>query len=109
MSEKEKRKRVLREVAVKCYQAHADNVWTNVGQATTVQQCQALRPPHHVTGYVRLDPNTSKGVTQTLTNNFIFVVLEGEVSVEMAREVLGKQRVQAAQGIAANNVWGLEQ
>ena len=76
-------KRKVREVEVECFQAHADNVWTNVGQATTVQQCQALRPPHHVTGYVRLDPNTSKGVTQTLTNNFIFVVLEGEVSVEI--------------------------
>ena len=88
MSEKrEKREKVLREVGVECYQAYTDNVWTNIGrptegqQADTVQQCQALRPPQHVTAYVRLAPNTNKGSTQTLSNTFIFVVLEGEVSV----------------------------
>ena len=90
MSEKrEKREKVLREVGVECYQAYTDNVWTNIGrptegqQADTVQQCQALRPPHHVTGYVRLAPNTNKGLTQTDSNTSIFVVLQGEVGVQI--------------------------
>ena len=87
MGEPEKKKRMRGKVGVKCYQAYTDNVWTNIGrptegqQADTVQQCQALRPPQHVTAYVRLAPNTNKGSTQTLSNTFIFVVLEGEVSV----------------------------
>ena len=76
----------MREVSVECFKAYTDNVWTNIGHgqpADTVQQCQALRPPYHVTGYVRLAPNTSKGITQTHSNTSIFVVLEGEVGVEM--------------------------
>ena len=85
MSEQEKRMRgkVVREVGVRCYQAYTDNVWTNIGRTTEVQQCQALRPPNHVTGYVRLAPNTNKGLTETDSNTSIFVVLQGEVWVEV--------------------------
>ena len=82
-----RRERVVREVSVECFKAYTDNVWTNIGQAAedqgTVQQCQALRPPHHVTGYVRLAPSTSKGTTHPHSNTSIFVVLQGEVSVEI--------------------------
>ena len=87
------REKVVREVRVECFKAYTDNVWTNMARAGededqgqpagSVQQCQALRPPHHVTGYVRLAPNTSKGITQTHSNTSIFVVLQGEVSVEI--------------------------
>ena len=77
------RGKVVREVGVRCYQAYTDNVWTNIGRTTEVQQCQALRPPRHVTGYVRLAPNTNKGLTQTDINTSIFVVLQGEVGVQI--------------------------
>ena len=85
MSEQEKRMRgkVVREVGVRCYQAYTDNVWTNIGRTTEVQQCQALRPPRHVTGYVRLAPYTNKGLTETDSKTSIFVVLQGEVGVEI--------------------------
>ena len=85
----ERREKVVREVGVECFKAYTDNVWTNIGRPTegqpadTVQQCQALRPPHHVTGYVRLAPNTNKGLTQMDSNTSIFVVLEGEVGVQI--------------------------
>ena len=84
----EKREKMVREVGVECFKAYTDNVWTNIGGGTkggesaeSVQQCPALRPPHHVTAYLRLAPNTNKGSTQTDSNTFIFLVLEGEVTV----------------------------
>ena len=49
----------------------------------TVQRCLALRPPHHLTYYLRLAPNTSKGITKTDANTLVYVVLEGQVTVVM--------------------------
>ena len=80
----------VKEVGVECFRSYSDNVWTDIGResegvaADTVQRCLALRPPHHhLTYYLRLAPNTSKGITKTDANTLVFVVLEGLVTVVM--------------------------
>ena len=74
-----KSKRKVREVEVECFRSYSDNVWTNVGPHLLVSP--ALSPPHHVSNYVRLPPNTSKGLSNTDANTFVFLVLEGELTV----------------------------
>ena len=79
----------VKEVGVECFRSYSDNVWTDIGRESegvapdTVQRCLALRPPHHLTYYLRLAPKTSKGITQTDANTLVFVVLEGLVTVVM--------------------------
>ena len=80
----------VKEVGVECFRSYSDNVWTDIGResegvaADTVQRCLALRPPHHhLTYYLRLAPNTSKGITKTDANTLVYVVLEGQVTVVM--------------------------
>ena len=79
----------VKEVGVECFRSYSDNVWTDIGResegvaADTVQRCLALSPPHHLTYYLRLAPNTSKGITKTDANTLVYVVLEGQVTVVM--------------------------
>ena len=82
MSEDSKSERKVREVEVECFRSYSDNVWTNVGpHHDSLLVSPALAPPHHVSNYVRLPPNTSKGLSYTDVNTFVFLVLEGELTV----------------------------
>ena len=66
---------------------HNDLDWSNIGRDSdgmlgdAVQQSLALRPPHHITSYIRLEPNSNKGITNTGLCTLVFLVLEGEVNV----------------------------
>ena len=66
---------------------HNDLDWSNIGRDSdgmlgdAVQQSLALRPPHHITSYIRLEPNSNKGISNTGLCTLVFLVLEGEVNV----------------------------
>ena len=66
---------------------HTDLNWTNIGRDSdgaaedAVQQSLALRPPHHLTSFIRLAPSSNRGATNTGLSTLIFVVLEGEINV----------------------------
>ena len=66
---------------------HTDLSWTNIGRDSdgaaedAVQQSLALRPPHHLTSFIRLAPSSNRGATNTGPSTLIFVVLEGEINV----------------------------
>ena len=70
-----------------CLSRHTGLTWTNIGRETdgvseeAVQQSLALRPPHHLASFIRLEPHSSKGITNTGLSTLIFLLLEGELSV----------------------------
>ena len=87
MSGDGKSERKVREVAVECFRSYSDNVWTNLGpQHDGLLVSPALSPPHHLSNYVRLPPNTSKGLSNTDSNTFVFLVLEGELTVVITNQ-----------------------
>ena len=59
-----------------------DAAWTNIGRLDNgvapemVQQRIALRPPLHVTSYMRLAPHSNKGITDSGLCSLVFLVLE---------------------------------
>ena len=70
-----------------CVSLQTDRDWINIGRASdgvaedAVQQSPALRPPHHLTSFIRVAPSSNKGISNTGLSTLIFVVLEGEVDV----------------------------
>ena len=71
----------------RCWLRETERDWTNIGRDSDgmaevdVQQSLALRPPHHITSYIRLAPRSNKGISNTVLCTLIFLVLEGEVNV----------------------------
>ena len=75
------------EVGVECFRPYSHNVWSSVGPGSEgVERSPALSPPHHLTYYVRLAPDTSKGLSMTDLNTLVFLVLEGELTVIITDE-----------------------
>ena len=71
----------------RCWLRETERKWTSIGRDSDgmaevyVQQSLALRPPYHITSYIRLEPNSNKGITNTGLCTLVFLVLEGEVNV----------------------------
>ena len=82
----------------RCWLRETERDWTNIGRDSDgmaevdVQQSLALRPPHHITSYIRLEPNSNKGITNTGLSTLIFLVLEGEVSVVINNSLLAVRK-----------------
>ena len=76
-----------KEVAVQCIAPYSENQWKPIGKPrdgmdpTSVLYAPALRPPHHLVSFIRLQPQSTKGLSLTGNNTMVFVVVEGEVVV----------------------------
>ena len=88
-----------RQVQVKCVAPYKEATWTPIGReeegmaAASVQYSQGLRPPGHLTSFIRLAGHVSKGITYTQDNSMVFVVMAGKVTV-----MLNTQQFVAARG-----------
>ena len=77
-----------------CLSLQTDRDWTNIGRDSDgvaeedVQQSPALRPPHHLTSFIRLAPRSNKGITNTGLSTLVFLVLEGEMNVVINSSLL---------------------
>ena len=77
-----------------CLSLQTDRDWTNIGRDSDgvaeedVQQSPALRPPHHLTSFIRLAPRSNKGISNTGLSTLIFLVLEGEINVVISNSLL---------------------
>ena len=78
---------VMRQVDVECVAPYREINWQNIGREAagmspeSVQYSQGLRPPGHLTSFVRMVGKSTKGITNTATNTLICVVMEGKVTV----------------------------
>jgi len=76
-----------KEVAVQCIAPYNENQWKPIGKTRdgmepeSVLYTAALRPPHHLVSFIRLQPQSTKGLSLTGNNTMVFVVTEGEVVV----------------------------
>ena len=88
-----------RQVQVKCVAPYKEATWMPIGReeegmaAASVQYSQGLRPPGHLTSFIRLAGQASKGITYTKDNAMMFVVMAGKVTV-----TLNTQQFVAARG-----------
>ena len=77
-----------------CVNLQTERDWTNIGRDSDgvaeedVQQSPALRPPHHLTSFIRLAPRSNKGISNTGLSTLIFLVLEGEINVVISNSLL---------------------
>ena len=77
-----------------CVSLQTDRDWINIGRDSdgvaedAVQQSPALRPPHHLTSYIRLAPTSTKGISNTALSTLIFLLLEGELKVVINESIL---------------------
>jgi len=78
-----------REVVVECFAPYDDHRWVNIGKerngnpADAVQYARALRPPYQLLSFLRIKGNCAKGKGCSNKNTMVFVVLEGEITVEI--------------------------
>ena len=88
-----------RQVQVECVAPYKEAAWMPIGReeegvaAASVQYSQGLRPPGHLTSFIRLAGQASKGITYTKDNAMMFVVMAGKVTV-----TLNTQQFVAARG-----------
>ena len=88
-----------RQVQVECVAPYKEAAWMPIGReeegvaAASVQYSQGLRPPGHLTSFIRLAGHVSKGITYTQDNSMVFVVMAGKVTV-----MLNTQQFVAARG-----------
>ena len=102
----------MRQVDVQCVAPYRDNSWQNIGREAegvapaSVQYCQVLRPPAHLASFVKLQGQSTKGITDTDTNTLVFVVTQGEVTV-----MINSTQFVASQGdtfyVPAHNAYNL--
>ena len=77
----------MTQVEVECVAPYDELRWTNIGKEEDgmkpqdVQYAQALRPPYHLASTLRLAGNSSKGISATNKNTFVFVVMKGELTI----------------------------
>ena len=80
---------VPRQVEVECVAPYSEAAWIPIGReqegvaAASVQYSQGLRPPGHVTSFIRIGGGASKGITNSADNAMVFVVMRGEVTVTL--------------------------
>ena len=108
----QQRPQVMRQVEVQCVAPYSENNWLNIGRASEgvaadkVQYCQALRPPAHLASFVKLQAQSTKGITDTANNTLVFVVMQGEVTV-----VINASQFVASRGdtfyVPPNNTYNL--
>ena len=58
--------------------------WIPIGReqaAASVKYSQGLRPPGHVTSFIKIESQASKGIADSAENATVFVVMRGEVTV----------------------------
>ena len=76
-----------RQVRVQCVAPYKEAAWIPIGREqegvapNSVQYSQGLRPPGHLTSFLRIASKASKGVTDSADNAMVFVVMRGEVTV----------------------------
>ena len=76
-----------RQVQVQCIAPYKEASWIPIGReqegaaANSVQYSQGLRPPGHVTAFIRIASQASKGITNSADNAMVYVVMRGEVTV----------------------------
>ena len=76
-----------RQVQVQCIAPYKEAAWIPIGReqegaaANSVQYSQGLRPPGHVTAFIKIASQASKGITNSADNAMVFVVMRGEVTV----------------------------
>ena len=76
-----------RQVQVQCIAPYKEAVWIPIGREQegaapdSVTYSQGLRPPGHVTAFIRISSQASKGITNSADNAMVFVVMRGEVTV----------------------------
>merc|ERR1712168_1099698 len=89
----------MKQVEVECVAPYDEMDWVNIGKEKDgmkpheVQYALALKPPYHLASFLKLQGNTTKGISATNNNTMVFVVLQGEVSV-----VLNTTQFQASRG-----------
>ena len=81
------RLKVLQQVEVECVAHYEELRWTNIGKEEDgmkpqdIQYANALRPPYHLASTLKLAGNSSKGISATNKNTFVFVVMKGELTI----------------------------
>ena len=76
-----------RQVQVQCIAPYKEAAWIPIGReqegaaANSVQYSQGLRPPGHVTAFIKIGGQASKGLTNSADNAMVYVVMRGEVTV----------------------------
>ena len=76
-----------RQVQVQCIAPYKEAAWIPIGReqegaaANSVQYSQGLRPPGHVTAFIKIASQASKGITNSADNAMVYVVMRGEVTV----------------------------
>ena len=103
---------VMRQTEVVCVSPYAERSWQSIGRQVngvapeSVQYSQALRPPGHLTSFLKLTGQSTKGITNTANNTLICVVMEGEVTV-----MINSAQFVASRGdtfyVPANNTYNL--
>ena len=88
-----------RQVQVQCVAPYKEAAWIPIGREQegvtpdSVQYSPGLRPPGHLTSFLRIAGKASKGVTNSADNAMVFVVMRGEVTV-----VLNSSQFMATRG-----------
>ena len=75
-----------RQVEVECVAPYKEATWIPIGReqpVSSVQYSQGLRPPGHLTSFIRIGSQASKGITNSADNAMVFVVMRGEVTVTL--------------------------
>ena len=75
-----------RQVEVECVAPYKEATWIPIGReqpVSSVQYSQGLRPPGHLTSFIRIGSQASKGITNSADNAMVFVVMKGEVTVTL--------------------------
>ena len=76
-----------RQVQVQCVAPYKEAAWIPIGREqegvtpASVMYSQGLRPPGHLTSFLRIASKASKGVSDSAENAMVFVVMRGEVTV----------------------------
>ena len=76
-----------RQVQVQCIAPYKEASWIPIGReqegvaAASVTYSQGLRPPGHLTAFIRIASQASKGLTKSADNAVVYVVMRGEVTV----------------------------
>ena len=75
-----------RQVEVECVAPYKEATWIPIGReqpVASVQYSQGLRPPGHLTSFIRIGSQASKGITNSADNAMVFVVMRGELTVTL--------------------------
>ena len=75
-----------RQVEVECVAPYKEATWIPIGReqpVASVQYSQGLRPPGHLTSFISIGSQASKGITNSADNAMVFVVMRGELTVTL--------------------------